>query len=572
MKKIINIIAIALSALALSSCLDLSPKAQLADNHVWSKAENYQLFANQFYGWTRDFNGCFSDGPHSDMRSDLICSMNNRNDYSAGANAIPASDGNYGTQYKRIYYTNLLLKNAETFSNPDAIRTPVGAALFFRAYCHFELVQLYGDVILLTEPVDLNSEKLYGPRDNRLEVIKQCVADLKKAAELLPEDPKNDGEVCKYTALAFLSRVALYEGTWQKYHNNNSAESKTLCAEAADAAKQVIESGKYQLFYSDKLGPRDSYRLMFTLENVDCNVAKLTKSANKEYILAYRHDSDLRKIGLNITHAAFNNVAYSPTAKLAMNYRCQDGLPISISPLYKGANGQNTEFENRDLRMNGTIMMHGQKAWDNDTKSRVAWNETDEEEANCKVVSRCGNTGYPLYKWATERAVLDTYEGYDWPVIRYAEVLLNYAEAVCERDGSISDTDLDYSLNLVRARSNPSMTKLSNALISEHPNDMSMIEEIRAERTSELFAEGFRIDDLKRWKTAEKEMPMDIKGIIWKGTWYETNWASQSNPVDSEGRIIIQDGRVWDQKHYLLPLPSDELQLNPQLKQNPGWE
>ena len=114
-------------------------------------------------------------------------------------------------------------------------------------------------------------------------------------------------------------------------------------------------------------------------------------------------------------------------------------------------------------------------------------------------------------------------EGYDYPVIRYAEVLLNYAEAVYERDDAISDDDLNISLNLVRNRINKSMPKLSNNLVTA--NGLNMREEIRRERTVELFNEGFRIDDLKRWKTAETEMPKDFLGIKWTGTEYANQMA-----------------------------------------------
>jgi hypothetical protein len=140
---------------------------------------------------------------------------------------------------------------------------------------------------------------------------------------------------------------------------------------------------------------------------------------------------------------------------------------------------------------------------------------------------------------------------------------------VFEKDGSISDADLDYSLNVVRQRSNPSMAKLSNALVSG--NGLDMREEIRTERTVELYFEGFRIDDLKRWKTAEIEMPKDLLGVRMTGTWFGTNWTNQTRPLNSDGSIILYDGRVWSEKNYLYPIPSDELQLNPKLGQNQGW-
>ena len=552
------------------SCMELEPKSQMADGHVWSKANNFALFANQFYGWTRDFQSSpdymsgVSDGPHSDFRSDLLVGTG-ENVYNKGTNTIPTSDGNYGTLYKRIYYTNLLLKNAESFGDKVAIATPMGEAYFFRAYCYFELVQLFGDAILVTEPIDLDSEKLYGKRNNRLEVIKSCVNDLKAAVELLPETPAEDGRVSKYTAYAFLSRVALYEGTWQKYHKSNTDEANVLLAEAASAAEQVMNCGQYQLFYNDKLGGRDSYRYMFILEGVQCNPAGLTRADNKEYILAKRHDEVLKKIGLNITHACGS--AYYPTRKLANMYRCQDGLPIDKSPQFKGYNSMTSEFDNRDNRMNGTLMKQDQKYWNNDGSWRITWDDADLATALSANVR--SNTGYATYKWATERQVADASEGYDYPVIRLAEIYLNYAEAMYELNGKITDEQLDASLNLVRARSNPTMVKLSNSLVDN--NGLSMLEEIRAERTVELFHEGFRIDDLKRWKTAETEMPGNRVGILWKGTQFETAWANQSNPLDENGCVIKYDGCVWNQKNYLYPLPTNELQLNKQLGQNEGW-
>ena len=570
MKRIINIMSIAAAVLFAAACMDLSPKAQMSDAQVWTKASNFTLFANQFYGWTRDFQGAdyissWSDGAHSDTRSDLVGTPN-LNVYSAGTNSIPSTDSNYKTLYKRIYYTNLLLKNAESYEAKADIATPMGEAYFFRAYLYFELVQLFGNVIYTDTPLDMDSEKLYGTRDDRLEVIRHCVSDLQKAVELLPEMPAEDGRVAKGAANAFLRRVALYEGTWQKFHNGNTAAANELLSTAASAAKTVIDSKAYTLFYSDALGPKDSYRYMFILENTDCNPAKLTKADNKEYIFARRHDEATKKIGTNITHGAQNSGIYV-TRKLANMYRCQDGLPIDKSAQFQGYGSQNSEFTNRDNRMNATLLKHGQFYWNNDGKWRTTWTAADEE--NSLVCDRRSQSGYINNKWATERKVDDTNEGYDYPIIRYAEVLLNYAEAVYEQGESISDSDLDISLNVVRQRSNPEMAKLSNALVSA--NGLNMRDEIRAERTVELALEGFRIDDLKRWKTAETEMPQDLLGVQMTGTWFGTNWSNQTRPLNADGCIILYDGRVWAEKNYLYPIPSDELQLNPTLGQNPGW-
>ena len=183
-------------------------------------------------------------------------------------------------------------------------------------------------------------------------------------------------------------------------------------------------------------------------------------------------------------------------------------------------------------------------------------------------------TGYHPIKWSIDDDADNVLsKAASWnslPILRYAEVLLNYAEAVFERDGQISDEDLAISLNLTRKRINPEMPDLTNDFVTA--NNLDMRTEIRRERTIEFFDENFRIDDLKRWKTAEDEMPMNLTGVKWKGTDFENRWPDASfKEKDGEGCIIHEKGRNWHEKHYLLPLPTDQLKLNSNLKQNPGW-
>ncbi|NDV79159.1 RagB/SusD family nutrient uptake outer membrane protein [Dysgonomonas sp. 511] len=584
MKKIyyIKIACLSLVTWALTSCMDLDPKSQLGDNLLWNKAENFQLFANQFYSWTRDFQmsvdygSGLSDGVHSDYRSDLIATSS-VNTYSQGTNTIPATDKNYEELYRRIYYTNLLLDRAESFGDKGAIAIPIAEARFFRAYLHFELVQIWGDVALSTKVLDTDAPELYAPRNSRSEVIDHIIKDLQEASYVLPETATEEGRLTKYAALAMLSRVALYEGTWQKFHTGgsttmtNTTRSTELLTIAKNAANDVIKDNKYKLFYNEILGD-ESYRYMFILEDAQCNPAGLTKKDNTEYILAHRHrEGD--KLAINITHAMQGNVVYI-TRKLANTYLCADGLPIGKSRFTIGYTGATDEFQNRDMRMSNTMLQNGQKYWNNDGKWRTKWNDEDkgldnEGKSRYLTANVRSNSGYQNNKWAVERQVADYYESIDFPVIRYAEVLLNYAEAVYELNHSISNTDLDYSLNLVRQRVNKNMPKLSTDLVSA--NGLSMRDEIRRERTVELFLEGFRIDDLKRWATAATEMPQEQLGVKFTGTWFEANWAAQSRQLNNDGCIILYNDRVWESKHYLYPLPSDQRQLNPQLGQNPGW-
>lgn len=552
------------------SCLDLDPKDQIADGNYWQEASDFKLFANQFYGWTRDFSNSVYDAPHSDKRSDLILDKSGTNVYSNGTNSIPTGDNNYTDNYNRIRRTNILLQKADSYGNQSDIEQYIGEAKFFRAYCYFELLQLYGDVIITKKPLDVTDPEMKVARNDRSEVVDFMIQDLKDAAGQLPlTSAVENGRVGSEGAWAFLSRVALYEGTWQKFRGNE-ARGKELLDVAAKAAKEVINSKNFSLYTPAILGD-SAQKYMFILEDVKSNPAGLLKASNTEYIFSRHHDETLNPIGKNITKECLAN-AQQIAQKFAALYLCQDGLPIEKSSLYlfKVDGIIAHEYQNRDNRMLYTLCVPGGYYWSNEN-SRVNWTSdaADKASASIKGYSPANGSGYANQKWAAERKVQTNSEGYDYPVIRYAEVLLNYAEAVYERDDAISDDDLNISLNLVRNRINKSMPKLSNNLVTA--NGLNMREEIRRERTVELFNEGFRIDDLKRWKTAETEMPKDFLGIKWTGTEYATKWPNVSYAKNSDGYIILETGRKWESKHYLYPLPTDQLQLNPNLKQNPGW-
>lgn len=572
MKTIINILVL-FCMLAFQSCLDLEPKTQLADTNYWQTPEHFKLFATQFYSWTTDFKQ-LDAGAHSDARSDLRTG-NTLDVYSNGTNSVPSSDKTYTDTYNRIRQINTLLEKAEEYKNFSDIAIYAGEARFFRAYCYFELLQVYGDVIIVKNVIDIDSPEMQSARNPREEVVDFIVEDLKEAVNLLPsadEISSNDaGRLSSQAVSAFLSRVALYEGTWQKFRNDgkNNEHSKELLDIAAKAAYDVIESGLFEIFAPAELGV-EAYKYLFILEDEKSNPAGLGKNANKEYIFSRRHHPTLNSIGFNITQGRLGNAVYV-TRKLANMYLQSNGLPIDEKTW--NYSEVDSEFMGRDNRMNNTLMIPGNTYWGTGG-GRIDWTGSPEEIANAshKNFMPAAGTGYFPQKWCCERdGVPAGMEAYDYPIIRYAEVLLNYAEAVFERDEKISDDDLDISLNLTRKRVNPEMPDLTNDFVSQHNLDMRT--EIRRERTVEFFDENFRLDDLKRWKTAEVEMPMNLTGVKWKGTEFERKWAdASSKPLDAEGCIIHEQGRVWAEKNYLYPLPTDQLKLNPNLKQNPGWE
>lgn len=136
------------AGLTLQSCLDIDPKDQLSETNYWRNTEQFTLFASQFYGWTHNFKDIIGDGFHSDLRSDLLMTST-LSAYSNGTNTVPAEDTNYRDTYNRIRQVNFLLKNAQNYSSPADIKVPVAEAKFFRAYLFFDLVQIYGDAIIV---------------------------------------------------------------------------------------------------------------------------------------------------------------------------------------------------------------------------------------------------------------------------------------------------------------------------------------------------------------------------------------------------------------------------------------
>lgn len=588
MKKIIfkhiTVVA-ALAFMGLAGCnklVDLKPINEIDDAEYWKNADQYKLAANEFYTYLITFGNVLYDplpntsvgSPHADIRSDLTAS---RSGFSNGTNALSTTDANWDNGYTRIRAINYLLsKDSADIDNPERADRLlyVAEAKFFRAYVYFDLLQQFGGVPIITRPLNDKSPELQAKRNTRDEVVDLIIKDLEEAIAILPLESAivavNKGRISKGAAQAFLGRVTLYEGTWLKFRNGDANRYNALLDKSIAASNTVITSTQYQLFAPAVLGD-SAQKYMFILEDEKSNPANITKSANKEYILANRYSYALRQIRNNVTHTLLGG---GVSKKFADMYLCQDGLPISISPLFQGYVMTRSEYRNRDNRMRYTMMIDSNYYWDNENPgARTTWSGDALDSASSRGLHvGATGTGYQSQKWATERRLNDNEEGYDWPVIRLAEVYLNYAEALYERNGTISDADLDRSLNLVRNRVNKTMPKLSNGLVTT--NGLDMRTEIRRERTIELFLEGFRIDDLKRWKTAETEMPMNITGIKWSGTRWQTRWVVNGGApyaLDGNGNLIFEGSRKWAQKNYLLPIPTQQRTLNTNLDQNPDW-
>lgn len=556
-------------SLGCQNALDLKPLDQVSDANFWNDATKFKLAANNFYGYLRTFGNNNGDGHlGTDLGPD-------RGALARGTNTVVSNDNNYNDAYKWIRSINYMLAKAAVYPKPQEIKTFVAEAKFFRGYVYFDkLLTSYGGVILVKDVLDVDSPELKATRSTRDETIDFIIKDLEEAIVDLPIENTilagDKGRISKGAAQAFLGRVALYEGTWQKFRGNIT-RANTLLDKAISNSEAVISSAQYSLFKPVALGD-SALKYLFILENQKSNPAGVTKAANQEYILGVRYESNnlLRTIPGSIS---FYSLGPDLSRTMADMYLSSDGLPIDKTKMPFSRQKLDAEYKNRDNRMSNFMMIPGRPYWQNAVNYHINWDWGPADMMNARIHDPWNGdvTGYNGQQWSAERQVPNNQEGYDYPVIRLAEVYLNYAEAVFERSGSISDNDLNKSLNLVRTRINKNMPVLSNALVNN--NGLSMREEIRRERAVELQGENFRMDDLKRWYIAHIELTKPSLGVRWKGTEFETKYTKTPPPLTAEGDVIADPvkERKFSEKNYLIPIPTNQMQLNPNLTQNPGW-
>ncbi|HEY9340293.1 MAG TPA: RagB/SusD family nutrient uptake outer membrane protein [Hanamia sp.] len=526
--------------------LDLKPLDQISDASFWKTSNDFRLFANDFY------NGLQGAHNYTENNSDIAFG-GGPNSVSNGSYLPQANSPLWDNSYKYIRATNYLLqKSQESKLGPEVDRW-VGEALFFRAYNYWNLVKSFGGVPKIDKVLDVTSPELYTAKSSQAEIIDFILADLDNAISKLPLQSQLTGDeigrVTQGAALALKARASLYQGTWAKYHQEGDP-AKYLTA-AIDASEKMISSGEYAL-YTDK--GADSYKYLFILQGDD----------SKEVILAKRYYAN--RATHNWTRELWFNYMV-PTKGLADLYLAKDGLPISKSTLFKGYGTLTSEFQDRDPRMSMTFVVPGSTIFFEGGLMQPTYPGFSGSNAT--------HTGYMIRKFLDETLDATQFKGeYDFKEFRYAEVLLVLAEALYEKNGSISDADLDRTINVIRTRVN--MPALTNAHVAT--NGLDMLTEIRRERTVELAFEGFRRDDLRRWKIAETIMPQSIRGVKFVGTEYQTRYpdlqVGTDIKVDANGFIIAEpsSARSFISKHYLDPFPLQQIQLSQgTLIQNPGW-
>lgn len=543
-----------LAILGFSSCtqdLDLAPRTSLSDASFWNTSSDFKLATNRYYRSLLPGHGA------SDANSDITYE-NGQNGTSAGTYVASENDGTWNNTYRELRQINTMLQKATEFTgNQSEIAASVAEGKFFRAYAYFVLVARFGDVPYLDKPLSgVDDANLFSPRTARETVVANIIKDLDEAAPDLPKQStltgSDVGRITQGAAWALKARVALFEATWVKYHGT-AGNVANLLDQSITAAKAVINSGEYELFkYTE--APEESYLQSYMLPGND----------SKEQILARRYHPDVS--GHTWGHWLCCGGRGDATKKLSDMYVATDGLPISVSPLFQGYGTLLSEYENRDWRMTNTIALPGSNQisrGNQDGSAQVYARLTGDEE-----------TGYRIRKLVS----VDP-DGFVWGrnhefkhVLKFSEVLLILAEALYEKDGSISDADLNATVNLLRARGG--VAELTNTLVTT--NGLNMLQQIRNERTVELAYDGFRFNDLRRWKTAVVELNEHIRGVnIGNNSWdVQFPGVSTLFPTDADGFRIVEDKstRQFSEKYYLYPLPTQQIQLSEgTLEQNPDW-
>lgn len=519
--------------------VDRLPETTLSDESFWKSENDIKLASNYFYSTLPTLPVT------TDVWSDNAIGTG-PNSISDGSRIPPATDGNYNGNYTVIRAANNLIeKSAKAIAAgvaSERVNWYVSEVKYFRARAYFQLLQRFGGVPLITSTLDIDAPELQSPQANREQILDFIYADLNDAILKIRTATQlgaaDYGRISKTAVLSLKAQVGLFEGTRSKFHGyGDPIKHLTI---ARDAAKLVMQSGEHSLF--------KNYFQLLQYEGEGF--------ANKETIL-------VRQYGKNVTesivsHTAQRNLetgAANPTKSLADSYLMIDGLPITQSSLYKKPTKAIEEFANRDPRMSDRFFKKGDPY--------IGTTPVFNIPPLSFVKTGYANRSYAnITDWVNSRSYID------YPITRYAEILLIYAEATFELTESISDADLNISINALRQRPSVNMPKLTNAFVLA--NNLDMRTEIRRERRVELALEGSRYWDLIRWKTAEIELPKDVLGSFFYAE-YGTSVMPLLNP---QNYIIAQRAAVrrFDPaRDYLWPFPINELALNQGLKQNPNW-
>lgn len=535
--------------------------------------DSYFQNASQLELWTNNFYAQFDN-------AETVVAMNadDNVDNSLGdvLNGLRSAADESGWTWERLRDINYFLHNVYRCPDEAARKKYEGVAYFHRAYFYYVKVRRYGDVPWYDQVINSTDEELlYKARDNREYVMQRIMEDIDKAIDYLPV-AKDPVHVTKWTALALKSRIALFEGTFRKYHGLDGADK--YLKEAAEAAESFIDASGYKLYSTGSSPYRDLFNSL--------------EAKTEEVILSRTYSATA-----NVLHGVQFNISNERqgfTKRFMNHYLMADGTYFSCQPGYETLEFVE-EVTGRDPRLSQTVLCPGY--------IQVGTTIVTPNSLNAL-------TGYQPIKYVGAPAYDGANKAYtDFPLFRTAEVYLNFAEAKAE-SGTLTQNDLDKSINRIRSR--VSMPDLDLAYANANPDPLMLeyypncssanqgvILEIRRERTVELCMEGFRLYDILRWKEGQQltkpfygcyfsglgEYDMDNDGIN-DLLLYSDNSGSFNGTIKKVGKdLILSNGNsgyihassntkvTWnEERDYLWPIPASERVLSGGvLSQNPGW-
>lgn len=572
MKRILLIIIITGLISACEEVLDKTPLDQITEKTYWTTTSDLELYVNRFYTNLRGMPYYYNLDNNSDNLQPLA-----PNDALNGTRSIPASGG--GWSWTNIRKINYFLENSDKVT--EGIQADInqfkGEGYFFRAFFYYDMVKRFGDVPWYDKVLNIDSEELYASREARNVVIDHIIDDLNLAISLLKNKSQvSSNRINRESALIMKSRVCLYEGTWEKYHASSvfgvqGSNGQQYLQESIEAAEILINEGNLSLYSTND--PENDYFDLFNKDDLmGIDEAVLIESVEPSLELGtwtWTYLNGTRGAGTGITKSMIES------------YLTTEGLPISLSNMYLGDSSLTQVVENRDPRLLQSIWIPGMVQINSNPP--VIFNEPPLQ----KGASDGSTTGYMVRKGSTTDpdqntgSSTDRYGKVDGMVFRYAELLLNYAEAKAEL-GTLSQEDLDNSINLIRARVGMPALNIDvgfNDPNWDFPNLSPIINEIRRERRVELAFEGFRHDDLMRWAATNLIKGKRLKGARFiQGVSFPGIEEQISDILVDENRYIdryknsLPNGFNFNEsRDYLYPIPTNELTLNSNLEQNPGW-
>lgn len=539
--KTIYTLLIPFLLIALVGCkkfLDRPPLTVENDETAWVSEDNLRLYANKYYpgfftGYGTQYSSEAGAAFFGFTFSDDIFIRGTQGNFNR---AVPNSGIWSMSDIRSI---NIMLNRIETkmkgILDESAYNHWMGIGRFFRAMEYADLVTTYGDVPYYDHvPVETDTDDLYKPRTSRNEVMDAVYADLKFAMNNV-RTADGDQQVNRYVVAGFTSRVALREGSWQKYYYNNGERANKFFELAQEAGDFIINSGRYDIV--------TDFRTLFTSNSL---------AGNKDIILYRHYDA-----AVNVTHSVATNnnlsesIALGPTTDLIKSFICVDGNAWQNSTVANVSDfSLSNMIKSRDSRLEATF-------YDKPTMKNTAsyWYVNKFIPRNVAAIVEAG--GVPPTDFTSQKNQTD------YPVFRYAEALLNWIEAKAEM-GSATQADLDVSINKIRNRPlapeaiAKGVTKTAPLQIASLPNDpardpsvSALLWEIRRERRMEFVFEYSRFQDLKRWKKLEY-MNTDTKKDLLSGGWvnFPTEVPGELKPanvgqisvVTKAGDIIVYSG------------------------------